>query len=306
MGRHAASATLLATTSRDPDSPLSRNGFGGQVFYAFETKPIVVVSQLEHYDRGFQMDTAFLNQVGITQGWTYVAPSFYPDEKKYGWFKRVVPFAFLQYGKDHVQDGRPWIFVPGVRMNFTRQGFFRADAIIGDEIWQGRTFDIRNFRVWGEAQITGWLRFYAQTTFGRSIFYDVVDPYLGQHRTWNADVTLQPTSRLSQSASYNRVEFDRLGGEPVYTVNVLNTRTSFQLNREFFLRAIVQYDSSRRRVLTDFLASWELLPGTVAYAGYGSLIERQEWDGQAFQPGRGDYYTTERGFFFKASYIHRF
>ena len=70
-------------------------------------------------------------------------------------------------------------------------------------------------------------------------------------------------------------------------MNVLNTTTTFQIDRHFFLRAIVQYDSSQRRVLTDFLASWELLPGTVAYAGYGSLIERREWDGQTWTPGRG-------------------
>jgi Domain of unknown function (DUF5916)/Carbohydrate family 9 binding domain-like len=306
MGRHNASATLLATTSTTPDGLTSKDGVGGQVYYAFETKPIVIVSQMEHYDRGFQMDTAFLNQVGITQGWTYVAPSFYPDPKKYAWFKRIVPFLYWQYGKDHIQDGKPWIFVPGVRMNFTRQGFFRADAILGDEIWQGQTFDISNVRIFGEAQLTRWLRFSTRATFGRSIFYDVVDPYLGKHQTYSGEVTLQPSARLSQTASYDRVEFDRLSGEEIYTVNVLNTRTTFQINREFFVRAIVQYDSSRRRVLTDFLGSWELLPGTVAYAGYGSLIQRQEWDGQSFQPGRGEYRTTERGFFFKASYIHRF
>jgi hypothetical protein len=59
-------------------------------------------------------------------------------------------------------------------------------------------------------------------------------------------------------------------------------------------------------VLTDFLASYELLPGTVAYAGYGSLIERRGWDGAAWTDGPGSYRTSERGFFFKASYIHRF
>ena len=101
--------------------------------------------------------------------------------------------------------------------------------------------------------------------------------------------------------------FDRADtGERVYTVNVLNTQTTFQLNRHIFFRGIVQYDSSRTRVLTDLLASWELLPGTVAYAGYGSLIERREWDGQQWTPGAGEYHTSQRGLFFKASYVHRF
>jgi hypothetical protein len=103
------------------------------------------------------------------------------------------------------------------------------------------------------------------------------------------------------------VTFDHLsGGARVYTVNVLNTKTTFQVDRRFSLRAIVQYESSRSRVLTDLLASWELRPGTVAYAGYGSLVERQEWDGMRWLPGQGSYTTTNRGFFFKASYIHRF
>jgi hypothetical protein len=89
-------------------------------------------------------------------------------------------------------------------------------------------------------------------------------------------------------------------------VNVLNTKTTFQIDRRLSLRAIVQYDSSRHRILTDLLGSWELRPGTVAYAGYGSLIEKQDWDGTQWLPGKGSYLTTNRGFFFKASYIHRF
>ena len=307
MGNHSASATFLATTTRSPDGAETKDGLGGQVSYAYETKPFVFVTQLEHYDQGFQMDTAFLNQVGITQGWSFLAPSIYPSAKKLPWFKRLVPFVFARYGRDRVQGGSPWIVVPGVRMHFTRQGFFRADAIVGDEAWAGQTFRIGQGRVWGEAQLTRWLRLFARVTFGRSVFYDPVDPYLGRERTYSAEASLQPSSRFNQSVYYQRVEFDRRdGGARVYTVDLLNTRTTLQIDRHFFLRAIVQYDSSQHRVLTDFLASYELLPGTVAYVGYGSLIEEREWDGAAWIPGRGDYRTSERGLFFKASYIHRF
>jgi hypothetical protein len=218
-----------------------------------------------------------------------------------------VPFVFAQYGHDRIQGGGKWIVVPGVRMHFTRQGFLRIDGLVGQEPWVQRTFDIRNVRLIGQAQFTRWLNVYAQATRGRSIFYDEVDPYLGRNRSYSAQVSLQPSARFNQALSYDRVEFNRIrDGSRVYTVNVLNTKTTFQLNRHFFLRALVQYDSSRETVLTDFLASWELLPGTVAYAGYGSLIERQDWDGQRFIPAAGSYRTTERGLFFKAAYVHRF
>jgi len=307
MGHHSTSATLLATGTEEPDGLSSKHGFGGQASYSYESKPVLFITQVEHYDRGFQMDTAFLNQVGITQGWSFIAPSFYPDAKKHGWFKRFVPFLFAQYGHDELQGGNKLIFVPGLRMHFTRQGFFRIDGLIGQEPWAQQVFKPRNIRLFGQAQFTRWLNIYAQAERGRSIYYDEVNPFLGRYRSYHTDVSLQPSARFNQSLTYDRVEFDRMtDGSRVYTVNVLNTKTTFQLNRRFSLRAIVQYDSSRETVLTDFLASWELLPGTVGYAGYGSLIERQDWDGQRFIPTSGAYRTTERGLFLKASYVHRF
>ena len=306
-GHQSASTTFLSTSTRSPEGTETRSGLGGQVLYAFESKRFVLQTQMEHYDRGFQMDTAFLNQVGMTQGYTYVAPSFYPDAKKYPWFKRVIPFYFVQYGKDRIQGGKPWIMVPGVRMNFTRQGFFRLDTIFGEQPFAGRTFRISNTRVFAEAQILRWLYFSARSTFGRSIFYDPAAPYLGRERTHNLELTFQPSARLNEKVGYDRVEFDRLAdGSRVFTVDVLNTQTTFQLDRHFFLRGIVQYDSSRHRILTDFLASYELRPGTVAYAGYGSLIEKREWDGQQWTPGIGSYQTSQRSLFFKTSYVHRF
>jgi hypothetical protein len=58
--------------------------------------------------------------------------------------------------------------------------------------------------------------------------------------------------------------------------------------------------------LTDLLASYELQPGTVAYAGYGSLYERRDFLDSEWVSGTGAYLTTRRGFFLKASYLYRF
>jgi hypothetical protein len=94
------------------------------------------------------------------------------------------------------------------------------------------------------------------------------------------------------------VHFERSDtGEKVYDVYIVNLRNTYQFTPQFLMRAIVQYDSSRRRVLGDFLASYELVPGTVVHAGYGSLWERLDVD---------PYRPTARAFFFKASYLARF
>jgi hypothetical protein len=207
-----------------------------------------------------------------------------------------------------VQGGNGWFLLPGLRFHTTRQGFFRIDFGWGEEPWAGRVFPTRQLQAFGGAQVLRWLNVFAYASARRSVYYDEVDPYSGNEKTLNLELSLQPSARFNQSASWNHVVFDRADdGSNVYTVDVLNTRTTFQINRELALRLIVQYDSSRKQVLTDFLASWELLPGTVAYAGYGSLIEEKGWNGTDWTDQAPlAYRTSQRGFFFKASYIHRF
>jgi hypothetical protein len=306
LGSHQWSATFLASQTRSPEGE-TKSGFAGQTFYVYESKRWLVANQLEHYDTDFQMDTAFLNQTGITNDWSFVALSLYPDAKKHPWLKRVVPFTFMRFAKDREQAGNLTFIMGGLRLHTTRQGFFRVDGAFGQEPWQQRVYPLGFVRAFGGAQWTKWLNVFVNSNLGRAIYYDADDPFLGRSRWYSADVSFQPSSSFNQSVSYNRAEFDRLStGEHVYRVNVLNTKTTYQFDKHFFARAIVQYDSSRRRILTDVLGSFELLPGTVVYAGYGSLIERRAWDGQQFVDERGEYLTTQRGFFFKASYIHRF
>jgi hypothetical protein len=77
------------------------------------------------------------------------------------------------------------------------------------------------------------------------------------------------------------------------------------------VRLLAQYDSSAHRVLTDFLASYEFVPGTVFHAGYGSLYERGVSDpiaNDTISPVhlQESYRATNRGLFFKASYLKRF
>jgi hypothetical protein len=65
------------------------------------------------------------------------------------------------------------------------------------------------------------------------------------------------------------------------------------------LRAIAEHNDFRRRLLTDFLASFTYIPGTVLHFGYGSLFEKNVL-------AADDGFTeTRRGLFAKASYLWR-
>jgi hypothetical protein len=279
----------------------------GQVSYSYNSKSQTFATQAEHYDKDFQMDTAFYKRTGVTENWTYYSRYFYPDEDRYPWFKKFGPFVWVHTGQDRIQGGSEYFALGGFRMNFTRQGSFRLDFGNGREPWAGRMFKTNQIQAMGGAQLFSWLNFYSYFNRGRSIYYDPVDPFPGTSLNFHLDGTLQPSQKLNQYLSYDRVLFNRLSdGTRVYTVDIFNTKTTYQFNRHFFVRAIERYDSSRNQVMMDFLASYEPVPGTVAYAGYGNLIERGEWDGSKLNVGPGNYLGTHRSIFFKFSYLYRF
>ena len=283
-----------------------RTGFAGAATWSYNTRRRGAQVFVEHYDKDFRMDTAFYNRVNITSGWGYGELNFYPTEK-HAWIRRITPFTFAQFTEDRNAGGDERTLVPGIRMSFTRQGFLRVDMILGHERWLGEEYPITRGRIQGDVQITRWMRLSGGFDSGAATFYDQVNPFEGRATNTRFDVLWQPTSRLNQSIGFRRVDFRRADtGAPVYDLNLLNTRTTFQFTKQFFLRAIVQYDSLAARVLTDLLASYELRPGTVAFVGYGSLYEKRDFVGEQWVPGGGDYLTTRRGFFLKASYVYRF
>jgi hypothetical protein len=274
------------------------SGAGGQLSYSYETRRVGIAGQVEHYDRRFRMDTAFLNRVGLTRGWQYAALSFYPSETRWPWLKRVNPFLWVQTGEDRLQGGSELWVLPAIRFNFTRQGYLRLDVMRGHETFAQRRFVVGRAFAEGGALIRRWLNVGGSFTQGPAVFYDPLDPFQGTRRSINLRAGFQPNARLNHNVSYTFVHFERRETrETVFDVHVINVRNTYQFTPQFLLRAITQYDSSRRRVLGDFLASYELMPGTVVHGGYGSLWERRAED---------PYRTTARAFFFKASYLARF
>ena len=285
----------------------SGSGIGLQANYGFSTRRVNLQTQVEHYDRGFVMDTAFLNRVGITSGWSYVDYSFYPDKDRHPWIRRITPFTFVQRGRDRIQGGDDYIGVFGARFSLTRQGFLRADRVLSQEAWQGGEYEGGQWRMFGNMQVFRWLRPSFFFSRGSSLYYDEVDPFVGPSLSWRAGGLLQIGGRFSEDIEYSHNTFDRPDtGARVYTVDLVNTRTTYQFTKELAVRAIVRYDSQEDKVLTDFLGSYDLRPGTVVYIGYGSLYQKRAYRNQEWIDGEGDFLTTQQGLFLKASYLYRF
>jgi hypothetical protein len=302
--RQSLAAMALHSSTLD-ESGTARGGVAGHAMYTYSTRRNNVQALAEHYDTTFKMDTAYYAQTGFTRGWTYVDWSLYPDKKKHGWVRRVTPFLFARATRDRVAKGDEVLVIAGIRTNFSRQGFFRIDHFFGHEPWAGRSFSLDRWRLMGNGQVFRWLNLDGQLTFGDGTYYDPVAPFGGRMRQARLQATLQPTPRFSESISYVSSRLNRPTGEQVYSVVIINTRTTYQFTKFFFLRATIQYEGLQKRLLTDALASYELRPGTVLYAGYGSLIEQRDYQDGVWVPASGRYLTTQRGLFFKVSYLFR-
>jgi hypothetical protein len=304
------SATVLSSYTGLASSSSDTNGMAAQLSYSYNTRRFSWSNQIEHYGRDFQMDTAFYNRTGFTSGWSFGEINFYPREGKGFWLQRVHPFYFTKQGYDRVQDGRESFLNTGIRFNFTRQGFLGINYSRGHEPWLGQRFETGGgISMSGNAQILRWLNTRANFNRGRQIYYDPVNPFQGRSRGVSFGVTLQPNQHINQSIDYNSVRFDRASTrERVFSVDIVNTRTTYQFNKHFLVRLLEQFDSSSRRLLTDLLASYEFVPGSVLHAGYGSLYEKR--DPEPDDPISNDfgnrYLTVSRGLFFKASYLYRF
>jgi hypothetical protein len=193
-----------------------------------------------------------------------------------------------------MQRGTESQVMPGLRFNFVRQGSLRVDFGGGHETFAGRRFKTGRLHADGRAQFTRWLNVSGTLERSPAIYYDPADPFGGTQVNRSVGIDWQPSARLAHNLSYDFVKFDRATGEQVYRLHIVNLRNTYQFNSRFFLRAIAQFDSSKRRVLGDFLASYELAPGTVAHVGYGSVLE---------SVNRRPYSATARAFFFKVSYL---
>jgi len=300
--RHQFSGFALYSRTR-ADGASAADGAAAILTYEYSTPSLGICTALEHYDPGFRMDTAFYQRTGINRIIGYFGPVYQPKSDRWAWIKSVNPFLYAFALHDTVTGMDDYLALAALRMNFVRQGSLRIDYLHCQEAWAGRLFHPGIFRVQGSLQATNWFRFGFNFNTGRDTYYDLAAPVLGNSLSVGGNVTVQPDTKLNLTMDVRRNAMDHPDGGNLYTAAVANWRTTYQFNKSWFVRATLRYDSYRQRVLTDFLVSYTYIPGTVMFVGYGSLVQRQDWDDGEWRSGDGSWLTAQRGLFIKLSYL---
>jgi hypothetical protein len=304
--RHKVGASFLHSMS-SPDDPANQDVKSSYyVFdYLYASKSFILNTMYEHIGTGFRMDTGFLYRAGLNQVNLFMQYNLYPSPDKLNWLKRISPGFYLFLLHDLYTDQDEYYFKPRVSFNFTKQGYLLLQGEITRESWQGDIFNINLFIVSAGVQLTRWLQINGSISYGDKIYYYAQPAFKGKGIDGYFSLNFQGGKKFNQSFSYVHTDFSRKE-EKFYDVNIINSTTTYQFNKYFFLRAIFQYDSYEKLLLTDYLASFTLIPGTVLHVGYGGLYENRKWREGQWLYREGNLINIRRSFFFKASYLWRF
>jgi hypothetical protein len=279
------------------------NGHALGLNYNFGNRKFILDLGYQDISKDFQIDTGFITRTGLRRISAFTMYRFYPKSK---FFNRIEPF----YWSYHLYDTNDNLFETlnlfTLRFQLPRNTMIRFDGILANEVFTGERFRTSRYGFQGESQITK--QVYAHLFFrhGGSIYYDPDAPYQGYGNSMGGAIQYQPLEKFTFVLSFSYVDFfrdeDRV---KLYDYSILRSRNTFQINKYLFLRAIVEYNTFRDRLTADLLASFTYIPGTVIHVGYGSAIEKLEWDGESYI-GSDKFMETNRGFFFKISYLWRF
>ena len=297
--------SALGCLSRDEEDNDSDSGHYLGVRYNFSSRRWYIDLGLFDLSRNFRIDTGYVTRTGITMIPVLFMHYIYPKSK---FFQKIDAY----WWGHHILDKPSNLFETYnhlvLRLSMPRQSQVRFDAILGNEVFADQRFSLSGWRVRGYTQIVK--QFYLEGGYRRSnrIYYDDEDPFQGKGNTADLYLLFQPSEKLSSSLGLTYTDFFRSdNGELVYDYTIWRSRTTFQVNRHLFFRAIIEYNHYWKQINADFLASFTYIPGTVIYFGYGSVYERIRWnhDDHEYFPS-DDYLQTKRSFFFKASYLWRF
>jgi len=298
-----ASFHLFGSFTRRNGSDAQNTGHALGLNYNYGTRTLILDLGYQDISDDFEVDTGFITRTGLRRLSAFAMYRIYPKSK---FFQRIEPFYWSFHLYD-TQDKMVETFnLFTLRFWLPGRSQFRVDTILSNEVFAGHRFGRNGVGIQAQTQLTKQFFFALFFRHSESIYYDPTTPFQGYGNRAGSSLLYQPMEKLNLSLSLSYVDFYRDSDkEKLYDYTIIRNRTTFQVNKYLFVRAIVEYNTFTDRLTLDGLISFTYIPGTVVYVGYGSAYEKLEWMGQDYMES-DRFLQTKRGFFFKASYLWRF
>jgi hypothetical protein len=293
----------LGSFTRTDAGRSGTNGRALSLEYVHDTDKLALDASVQDISAGFEADTGYLMRTGLTRAGINVSPRFYP---KSAWLRRISPVVGLSALRDHesgLNEDREAI---GLAAVFFGNATLTALLQHATEVYLSRKFQVGGFSLSGRSQITKQISLRLTFWTGQAVRYNA-DPFQGYGTRASLAAVYQPSENLNLALTWTYSDlFRESTREKIYDYNIAWSRLTYQVNKFLFFRAIAEYNSYRGELLSDFLASFTYIPGTVIFIGYGSLYKKLAWEEETgLYRESNRFLETQRGFFFKASYLWR-
>jgi hypothetical protein len=291
---------FLSSSRRDKESTQA-NGHALGLHYYYDTRNWIIMAGLQDIDADFRTETGYITRTGITRFRSGIMRMLYPESDI---IKRISPVIHSTQIRDKSSGLYETDNSLDLRFLLPKSTTLGLGYRYATEIWMNERFSTSGAGFVASTQLTKKLRILMDYNYGNKIRY-VENPYQGKGSDFVSLLTFLPTQKLHLELNLVYSDFFRKSdGKKEYDYTIVRSKNTFQVNKYLFFRAIVEYNSFRKRLLTDFLASFTYIPGTVIHIGYGSLYEKIRWEEEDYRPS-DNFLETQRGFFFKASYLWR-
>lgn len=249
----------------------------------------------------FRTETGYITRTGISRVYGMFVPKIYPRSKILRRIDAGIYSSWTHDRFDNLDEMKNSLFL---EFNLTRNSFITLRYVFADEVFKAQKFDTSGLILAMNSQIFKQVYFRITYWRGQSIRY-IDDPYQGRGSQVSALLILQPSNKISSELSlvYSDL-FRESDGEKIFDYTIIRSKNTFQFNRYLFLRAIVEYNTYKKNLLTDLLVSFTYIPGTVVHLGYGSLYDKIRWENDRYVDHHR-FLETRRAFFFKISYLWR-
>lgn len=269
--------------------------------YLYDTRDLGISATFYGIGEDFQTATGYLTRPGVAGLHASVLPRFYPKSRL---IRKVVPYLNLSAIKDLPSGLFETTDVLGVTALLPGNTTVQLQGRYSTEVFLGQRFDTSGGGVTVVSQVTKSFSLRGLYSRANAVRY-VAEPYSGYGNRASAQMTYKPSEKFDLTANLTYSDFTRRStGEREYDYAIWRGRLGYQPNKYLQFRAVVEYNAFRRSLLTDFLASFVYIPGTVLQLGYGSLYERIEWIDGEYRP-TDRFLEMKRGLFIKASYLWR-
>jgi len=294
-------AHALFTQTKIDSIGLDANGHSIGIKYSGGSRDFDYQFTARDIAKDFQVDMGYVRRNGLSIGTALIRPKFYPS---CDFIQRIDAELLTTVTNDKFYD--MWETYNFVSFNAYMGGRYQ---LIGKysyttEVFLGELFKTGGFHVFAGGQFTN--NFYFGVLYRNidAIYYDA-NPFQGHSNRLSVNIIYEPSDQFHAEGDFIFNDFYRKSDDiKIYDYPLARLKLTYQVNKHLFFRGIVEYNEFRKQLMTDLLASFTYIPGTVIFLGYGSMYDKVDWRENNYVSSN-NFMETQRGFFFKASYLWR-